>query len=51
MNGFEDYLKMINKEKYKVGETQTEKVTKRHMKLGVNSRKLGIMCDKQTFTD
>lgn len=30
---------------------QTDKVLKRHMKLGVNSQKLGIMKDKDTNVD
>ena len=51
MNDFEHYLKLLFGEKQKTIETQTEKVIKRHMKLGVNSVKLGIMNDKATFID
>lgn len=51
MNDFEEYLKQHNLYKFKENETQTEKVTRRHMKVGVNTRKLGIMKDRDTFID
>lgn len=51
MRDFDAYLRMINKERFNDGETQTDRVTRRHMKLGVNPQKLGIMVSKDTFTD
>ncbi len=51
MGGFDLYLKMINAERTKEVELQTEKVTRRHMKVGVTSHKIGIMRDRETFID
>ena len=51
MRDFDTWLRLINKERFKEGETQTERVTRRHMKIGVNPVKLGILNNKETFTD
>ena len=51
MRDFDAWLRLINKERFKEGETQTERVTRRHMKIGVNPVKLGILNNKETFTD
>ena len=51
MQGFDNYLRMLFGEKEATVETQTERVTKRHMKLQVFPDKLGIYRDKETFID
>lgn len=51
MLGFEAYLKSVYGERLFDAETQTNKVFKRHMKIGVNPEKIGILRDKETFTD
>lgn len=51
MSGFEHYLKSVYGERQKTIETQTEKVLKRHMKLGINTAKLGLNQDKETMID
>lgn len=51
MNDFEKYLIATFGEKTKDDETQTDKVFKKHRKIGVKPQKLGLMKDKETFTD
>lgn len=51
MNDFERYLKLRYGEKSKSIDIQTDRVTRRHMKLGVTASKLGIMKDRETMID
>ena len=51
MSDFEAYLKQTFGETHFTQETQTEKVIKKHVKVGVNTEKLGLLRDKQTFID
>lgn len=51
MNGFDYYLHTINADRFKDDETQTDKVFRKHQKMGVNPQKLGNLKDKETFID
>lgn len=51
MEDFEMYLRSINAERFKTIETQTEYKIKKCIKVGVNSEKLGILKDKETYID
>ena len=48
---FEYYWRLINGDQYLNQETQTERVTKKNVKIGVTSTKMGILRDKDTFVD
>jgi hypothetical protein len=49
--GFEAYLIETFGEKIASKETQTERVVRRHIKLGVTPGKLGATKDRETFID
>lgn len=51
MPDFEEYLKQLYGEKTAEMETQTEKILKRHIKVGVNISKLGITTVQETQVD
>ena len=51
MRGFDEYLTDLYGQRTFETETQTEKVFKRHMKVGVNPDKIGILRHKETATD
>jgi len=51
MKDFDEYLRSINAERFKDAETGMDKIGKRHMKIGVNAKKLGHTKEKETFID
>jgi hypothetical protein len=51
MGGFDLFLELQFGPKWAQAETQTDKVFRKHMKIGVTPSKLGNLKDKETFID
>ncbi|CDW78073.1 ef hand family protein [Stylonychia lemnae] len=48
---FDEYLRKIGEERSKVAEIQTDRILRKHAKIGVVPEKLGILRDKETYID